>query len=105
MANLPAAETIIATIPPARIPNPCIANTAALKAPRVFFLAYSDMMVAESARNDSTSSKGIWMNTIPCLEESFCFANNVAGGIASISPDFLIAHFPNLPTGSKKKTS
>lgn len=44
---LKAAETIKATIPPPKIPNPCIAKTAAMNAPRVFLLAYSDMMVAE----------------------------------------------------------
>jgi hypothetical protein len=30
------------------MPKPCIANTAAMNAPRVFLLAYSDMMVADS---------------------------------------------------------
>uniref|UniRef100_A0A0A9BBG8 Pht1 n=1 Tax=Arundo donax TaxID=35708 RepID=A0A0A9BBG8_ARUDO len=36
------------TTPPVRMPKPCMANTAAMKAPRVRLLAYSDMMVAES---------------------------------------------------------
>jgi hypothetical protein len=31
-----------------RIPDPCMANTAAMKAPRVLLFAYSDMMVALS---------------------------------------------------------
>jgi len=33
---------------PARMPNPCMAKTAAMNLPRVFLLAYSDMMVALS---------------------------------------------------------
>lgn len=45
--------TIAATAPPARIPKPCMAKTAAIKAPRVFLLAYSDMMVAELKEGSS----------------------------------------------------
>ncbi len=47
-AFLKAADATIDTVAPPRIPNPCMAKTAAMKAPRVFLFAYSDMIVAES---------------------------------------------------------
>jgi hypothetical protein len=43
-----AVDTMMATAPPLKIPKPCIANTAAMKAPRVFLLAYSDIIVADN---------------------------------------------------------
>ena len=41
------AHTTIVTVEEAKIPNPCIENTAAMNAPRVLLLANSDMIVAD----------------------------------------------------------
>lgn len=41
------AETMRVTMPPVRMPKPCMANTAAMNAPRVFLFAYSDIIVAD----------------------------------------------------------
>ena len=45
---LNATQTAIVTAELTRIPDPCMENTAAIKAPRVLLLENSDMMVAES---------------------------------------------------------
>lgn len=47
-AALKIPHTTIVTIELAKIPNPCIENTAAMNEPRVRLLANSDMMVADS---------------------------------------------------------
>nr|GMD85834.1 Os06g0324601 [Ipomoea batatas] len=46
-ARIKTAQTAIVTVELTRIPKPCMEKTAAMKAPRVFLLANSDMMVAE----------------------------------------------------------